>query len=385
MPGRSIFLGDGLFRPDGGSGRLSTYRVALPLGLSALLVSMVLMGPAVTTSFDRVVQPGLAVVLAALSAAAWVRGSVGRIDQLLLISGNVFLVSRLAFTLAAPDLPARAAILATGLPWIVVLLLMNGWLLNRHAATLVNAAVVFSVALCALAWWPGTAGGPDSAALSAALIQLMFACITLLVVQALMARHTAALRRHVQQATWDANQDVLTGLPNRRSLMRRLDACATREDGALAVALIDVDHFKAVNDEHGHARGDDVLRTVAHVLRGYLGGRGTVGRYGGEEFLCLLPDIDAAAARQLCETLRARVADLPMGGVPITISVGLAVGTVPVPPQTLLESADAALYRAKARGRDCVQVTVRLQQDGAAVGAAPSPGRVEPVQGSRYA
>ena len=65
--------------------------------------------------------------------------------------------------------------------------------------------------------------------------------------------------------------------------------------------------------------------------------------------------------------------------------MGLAVGTVPVPPQTLLESADAALYRAKARGRDCVQVTVRLQQDGAAVGAAPSPGRVEPVQGSRYA
>lgn len=320
-----------------------------------------------------------------MTIAVWFRRPFGMIDQLLLSSANAYILARVAFTLAVPDLPARAAVLAAGLPWVVVLLLMNSWLLNRRAARLANVSVLFLLALCTLAWWPGLESGPEAAALSGALVQLLLSCTTMIVVQTLIIRHTVELNRHARQAVRDANQDVLTTLPNRRSLMQQLEGQALRDSGVLALALIDVDHFKSVNDEYGHARGDEVLRTVAHALRGQLGARGVVGRYGGEEFLCLLPDMDDRTARQLCEDLRVRVAGLSMGGVPVTISVGLAVGVVPVPPSELLKSADTALYRAKSLGRDQVQVTVRLRQVSPSVEAACSLDSVGAVQGGSYA
>ena len=121
------------------------------------------------------------------------------------------------------------------------------------------------------------------------------------------------------------------------------------------MALVDIDHFKAVNDVHGHAQGDVVLIELAAVLKAQFAGRGMAARYGGEEFVILLPDTPLAEAELQCEYLRQSVRRLPMG-VPVTISVGLAAHQAGESPTDTLHRADAALYRAKAEGRDRVVV-----------------------------
>jgi two-component system cell cycle response regulator len=146
-------------------------------------------------------------------------------------------------------------------------------------------------------------------------------------------------------------EDPLTGLANRRSILTNLAGMvsgARRHDRPLTVAIIDVDHFKTVNDTRGHAEGDRVLAAVAHALREHLRAEDQLGRLGGEEFLALLPDSDARAAHKACEKLRAEVA---RAGV--TVSIGWAAWAGEDPDE-LLGRADGALYTAKARGRDCV-------------------------------
>ena len=160
-----------------------------------------------------------------------------------------------------------------------------------------------------------------------------------------------------------ARTDVLTGLANRRAILERLEdelRRAAREGGTLGVGMVDVDHFKRVNDEHGHAAGDDVLCEVArrmqHVLRPY----DCVGRFGGEEFLVLVPRVTAAGLAQLMERIRETVGSAPLGAggvdVVVTVSAGAAVSGGE-PADALIARADEALYEAKARGRDRVVVS----------------------------
>ena len=146
-------------------------------------------------------------------------------------------------------------------------------------------------------------------------------------------------------------EDPLTGLANRRSILTQLTgmvSAARRHQRALTAAMIDIDHFKAVNDTHGHAAGDKVLAAVAHAMREHLRAEDQLGRLGGEEFLALLPDADARAAKAAAEKLRASV--LETG---VTISVGWAAWDGESADE-LLGRADGALYTAKERGRDCV-------------------------------
>jgi two-component system, cell cycle response regulator len=146
-------------------------------------------------------------------------------------------------------------------------------------------------------------------------------------------------------------EDPLTGLANRRSVLTNLAGMvsgARRHDRPLTVAIVDIDHFKRVNDTRGHAAGDRVLAAVAHALREHLRAEDQLGRLGGEEFLALLPDSDARAAHKACEKLRANVAE-----VGVTVSIGWATWAGEDPDE-LLGRADDALYTAKARGRDCV-------------------------------
>ena len=146
-------------------------------------------------------------------------------------------------------------------------------------------------------------------------------------------------------------EDSLTGLANRRFILTQLGGMvsgARRHQRPLTAAVIDVDHFKSVNDTHGHAEGDKVLAAVAHALREHLRAEDQLGRLGGEEFLALLPDTGADSAPAALEKLRASVAE-----VGVTVSVGWAAWEGESSDQ-LLQRADDALYAAKARGRDCV-------------------------------
>jgi diguanylate cyclase (GGDEF)-like protein/PAS domain S-box-containing protein len=146
-----------------------------------------------------------------------------------------------------------------------------------------------------------------------------------------------------------ATHDQLTGLPNRRALEEQLPrelARARRSQSPLCVALIDIDHFKSYNDTHGHLAGDEVLRECARAWDGALRAEDTIVRFGGEEFLVLLPDTAAEEAAEVVERLRERT---PMGQ---TCSAGLASWDFVENDDDLIGRADAALYLAKAGGRN---------------------------------
>ena len=156
----------------------------------------------------------------------------------------------------------------------------------------------------------------------------------------------------------EAETDALTGLPNRRALMRQLDR-------ALTHAIVDLDHFKAVNDTHGHNVGDMVLREVAGAMRRLARPGQLFARLGGEEFA--LVAADAEAAQSLCEALRRAITALTLvggGGQPIrlTASIGLLTIDMPTSPGDALEAADRLLYRAKSLGRDRVVTPATLRR-----------------------
>jgi diguanylate cyclase (GGDEF)-like protein len=155
--------------------------------------------------------------------------------------------------------------------------------------------------------------------------------------------------------------DTLTGIFNRgavfNALARELDR-AERQSSPLAIAMIDLDHFKQVNDSHGHLVGDDVLREAAQRLRDSVRSYDVVGRYGGEEFLVIAPGYDAKRATDLAERIRGQFVDNPIRTagpvVPITLSLGVVIleaGRM-VDINKLLAAADEALYQAKSNGRN---------------------------------
>lgn len=163
----------------------------------------------------------------------------------------------------------------------------------------------------------------------------------------------------------DASIDALTGLANRRFAERRMQsdrARALRHPEALSVATIDLDHFKRVNDTWGHACGDLVLVAVARALQEELRGADLGARFGGEEFLAVLPGTGHRQALRVAERIRERIGGLeiatPHGIVRVTASLGIATLEAGESIDALLARADAALYRAKAEGRNrCIAAT----------------------------
>lgn len=152
-----------------------------------------------------------------------------------------------------------------------------------------------------------------------------------------------------------ARQDVLTGLLNRRAGEEELERelrRAARGNSGFGVALLDIDRFKAINDSLGHAAGDQVLTAVAELMRSVVRAEDALVRWGGEEFLMLLPDVDLAGAVQAAQRTRATIAANPVmvDGKAVTVTASFGVAAVPPggrPLRELLAAADAALYRAK--------------------------------------
>jgi diguanylate cyclase (GGDEF)-like protein len=175
--------------------------------------------------------------------------------------------------------------------------------------------------------------------------------------------------RLVARRTAEARIDPLTGLANRRGLEERLDVevpRANRDGGRMAVVVFDIDHFKRVNDQHGHDAGDRVLAWLGTVLREQVRGVDIASRLGGEEFALVLPGGDAAAGARLADRVRAVVAE-GCDGLMLTVSAGVAAATAPLDPVALLHRADAALYAAKRGGRDRVVLASSLAPAAAAV------------------
>jgi len=167
-----------------------------------------------------------------------------------------------------------------------------------------------------------------------------------------------------QQLEYQATHDELTGLLNRVELWKNLDAevsRAKRYNHDLSILLIDIDHFKTVNDKYGHKVGDEVLCKFTDTLLEHVRQTDYATRYGGEEFIVILPETPVKEAEELAERLRMRISEtkilLKNTSLNITVSIGIA--TFPIHRQTsseLLDSADKAMYQAKNDGRNCIKI-----------------------------
>lgn len=170
------------------------------------------------------------------------------------------------------------------------------------------------------------------------------------------------LRRAQEQLQRMALTDPLTGLGNRATFdacLKQTAARSRRRSSPYSLLLIDLDHFKQVNDRHGHQAGDSVLKMAAAAIQNSVRGEDTCSRYGGEEFAVILPDTNAAAAAVLAERIHRQIAalakELPPTHAPVTVSIGIA-STTQTRPHHLLEQADRALYRAKRNGRNRTEI-----------------------------
>ena len=191
--------------------------------------------------------------------------------------------------------------------------------------------------------------------------------VTVLFGLLLWIRDLRKARQDLQQANVNLQQmattDYLTGLATRRQASFLLDfetARARRSGKPLGFIMIDLDHFKQVNDAHGHQAGDAVLTHVGKLLKGRLRGTDIVSRYGGEEFLVLIPGTDYQSTVELAETLRRHIEDSPVKfgdqEIPVRASFGVAVSHADAQDraEVAISRADAALYAAKALGRNRV-------------------------------
>lgn len=179
-----------------------------------------------------------------------------------------------------------------------------------------------------------------------------------------------------------AMTDELTGVPNRRAVLTRLAPLVEgRQDRTHAMLIIDIDHFKSINDQYGHPEGDEALKLVAARLRAEVREPTFIGRLGGEEFAVVIPESDVEAARQLAERFRESVMTIDtrrwLADRRLTVSIGLTVSKLAGDtPSHMLQRADAALYEAKRAGRNCVRQQLPASES-AAQSAAPGASGIE--------
>jgi len=180
----------------------------------------------------------------------------------------------------------------------------------------------------------------------------------------LLVLHVISIRRHRRQLALLANADSLTGLPNRRrtyELGKEAMAKALEDKLPLTVAVVDLDHFKSINDRFGHAGGDQVLQEFARVCRESIRAEDILGRWGGEEFLIVMPGASLDVALIALERVRALALLIELPSMSTGLRVCLSAGLASLEPNLktldeLIARGDAALYRAKHEGRDLVRV-----------------------------
>jgi diguanylate cyclase len=225
----------------------------------------------------------------------------------------------------------------------------------------------------------------EHAELAAAAAASMFKVSRSLQTELARARdEVGAERQKSQTLSTEARTDKLTGLPNRRvfdeELERSLDLWQATRQKPVSLMLIDVDHFKQLNDRYGHPAGDAALQWLARTARAQVGEAGLAARYGGEEFAVVMPGVKTADAINVAERLRAAIEAEPFHfdglTLRITASVGLATSLADETPNSLIHRSDEALYAAKKNGRN----RVYLHNDRECV-AAPT---VEKPRGSGY-
>lgn len=268
-----------------------------------------------------------------------------------------------AFVIAGPARGVTLPILA-----IILMFGIFGLTTRQMLGVLVYSLVAFGVASGVVAARDEPDYPPVVAAAYVGMVVVVLLSSTFLTTRVQstrehLRRQKAELAQALEQIRQLATHDDLTGLLNRRAMLDRMQLeqrRSLRSGSPLLIAQLDIDHFKAVNDTHGHAAGDLVLQSFADTVRRNVRDTDVLARWGGEEFVLLLCDTPAADAVALMERLRQAVQAMQVpvaqGGQPITVtvSIGLARHTPADPLAGTLERADRALYAAKAGGRNRV-------------------------------
>ncbi|WP_018877563.1 MULTISPECIES: diguanylate cyclase [unclassified Thioalkalivibrio] len=340
------------------------YLVALAGGVAIFLLSWSIRGPG--DPFLAYLYPLFAALLAGLWLTLWRRPDwLARLEPWMLALVAAIVLSRLAWHFhAGGSLDDRLLVLAGGHYWAVGIVILAAFVMLDHRAGLrAGLAILIVASLIALAGVIGEALDGTLATETAVYLLRVHLFLGVLLVLASIAtsmRDTVkdALVRSEAMAR-AARTDPLTGLANRRAAEAFLDrqaAAVARYGHPVAVIGMDIDHFKAVNDAHGHACGDAVIEGVARRLEANLREPDFVARWGGEEFLIVAPETSAHEAQQLAERCRAALASEPIAGVPVTGSFGITVFRAGDTLDDVLGRADNLMYAAKAAGRDRVLV-----------------------------
>lgn len=249
--------------------------------------------------------------------------------------------------------------------WLGLIAVRHGQVAGRYFFAAALTAMV-GISTTTLAVWFGLAYSP--LAFHAAGWGIVAEGILLALALAYRMRQYQRARRQAERL---ARTDTLTGLPNRRAFLEAagsLWSTAQRSQRPLAAMMVDIDFFKAINDNHGHATGDRVLQAVSRLLAEICRGGDITARWGGEEFVILLPETNAAQAAQLAERLRTKIAALRLGSprkpIRLSASFGIAERGAHESLDQLLHEADEWLYHAKESGRNRVAGPLALQPAG---------------------
>jgi len=266
--------------------------------------------------------------------------------------------------------PVRAGTMSAAMGLLLlpptVMALRQGWRgelsFRVVAVMLLLASVALALRVCFAVWWVD--GGVLPAGTPAAWSSAIFMLAFMAVLAAGFGFVLAGFERMAAQMRELASVDGLTGAVNHNtavSLLAHSLERGRRENQPVSFVMLDLDHFKRVNDQHGHVVGDQVLKAVAACARARLRGSDVLGRLGGEEFGLVLPATGVTGARHLAEQVRLAVEALELkgdGGKPlrVTLSAGVAEAIRGDTPETLMHLADKALYQAKQKGRNRVIV-----------------------------
>ncbi|MBZ9935475.1 diguanylate cyclase [Mesorhizobium sp. BR1-1-16] len=307
---------------------------------------------------DRWAYP---IIIAFLSANLLVIAAVPRFqpiaEVLCFLAVAFYLLTQIVYLSFGPPNTSIYTI-AVALLWMPVLY-VGAFMFFSRSRAMVAVGVTF--ALSAVALISGTVitasrGEPTLPALMINALVSHFLVLLLLSLVLILRDEFDRIASHARNMEDAANTDTLTGIANRRALeewMQRRDAGP--HDRRVVLMLFDIDHFKSINDRHGHLIGDEVLVSTAQLIRSQMRAHDLVGRWGGEEFLVILDGADADVATRLADRVRqlVTVAAHPVAGS-VTLSAGFVVCEPAQSVTTMFRAADAALYAAKSSGRNRV-------------------------------
>jgi diguanylate cyclase (GGDEF)-like protein len=342
--------------------RRRTAMFLLPVGGAAAILEWALeLSEKHVTGFDLIAYPAVAVYLFALTVLVWRGHPVARaIDRPALAGAAAFVAGKLLFLyiailrggVDAAHIHDEALELSVWLPVFYVAL----FIVLEAGKGLGAALATFAPAMGLLLLDAGWERNAPSHLVGIALANTTM--IGLVYVLARFRDERRAAQAMAMRMAHLANTDHLTGIPNRRGLaaiLGREIAAAIRYRRTLSVIMLDPDRFKLVNDTHGHAVGDRILRELTALVSRHVRSADHVGRWGGEEFLVVAPETRGEVAARLSERLRRRIAAYRFAGPgTLTASFGVAEMAAGDDPDDIVKRADEALYQAKANGRDRV-------------------------------